>query len=150
MSTPVADAGAEFRPTRTHSAVAYGKLLWFVVIAALLAWALILRTLQCGSHTGHDWFIDHVCSFRGLGSLVLVIDFVLLAAMVWFTAQYDPEDGKSSLSMRKPAAMFMASTRAVRRKSTPHRHKHRFSFWMFVLLMVAFTYLVLFSHFLFW
>ena len=140
------------RPSRAHTRVARGLLVWLVVMLGLLAWALMLRVLQCGSHRELGWLLDHVCSFRGLGTLVLVVDALLMAALIWQTAQYDPlkELRPPAQGWRRPASVFTASVRALRHERTPHRLKHRFSFWVLLALVVAFSYLVVFSPFLFW
>jgi hypothetical protein len=138
------------RPSRTHTTVALGLLAWLVVMLGLLAWALMLRVLQCGSHRDLGWLLNHLCSFRGLGSAVLFIDAVLMGTLIWQTAQYDTEPRTAARGLGRPAAAFSASVRALRHKHTPHRLKHRFSFWVLMLLVLAFSYLVVFSPFLFW
>lgn len=141
-------------PTRVHTGLAWGLIAWLVVMMGLLAWALMLRVLQCGSHRELGWLLDHVCSFRGLGSFVLACDAVLMAALIWHTAQYDPFSlmplQEPARGWRKPPALFMASVRALRVEHTPHRLKHRVSFWALLALVLAFSYVVLFSRFLFW
>ena len=116
------------------------SLAAIVVISCFIA---LRRSLGCSPDDG--WW-GALCSYRIAGLAMLLTDAISLWILLWFAAEYDPQstDHKRP-SLRQPRLMLMAAARASGQATTPHRWKHRIGFWAFVLMLLAFVYLVYFA-----
>ncbi len=133
------------KPVAGHTTAAWIKLIWLGVIAASAGLIAMRRALGC-SPDDVVWGV--ACSFRLAGVLLLLVDFFSLWILLWFAARYDGtrSDQAPRSLVTAPHALLKAAARASRKRSTPHRWKHRIGFWAFVAMVIEFTYLVYWSH----